>query len=279
MMTEKLKYLFCSALFALACITTSGQIHYRHKVELDTAYQHMDADIIKRFKNTPPGPFGSFVKGVKEDIDTDKRIMALTFDACGGVHGDGYDQQLVDYLRAHRIPATFFLSGLWIDAHPAIVRDLAADTLFEIENHGLLHRPCSLIGESRYGIHGTQNISAAVDEIALNARKIESFTAHKPLYYRSATATTDEACTSLAQSLGETIISYDLWSGDAIPGASVNEIKTNLLRGARNGAIVIMHMNHPEWNSYEALKEALPELQKQGFTFVKLALHPLKGKH
>jgi len=43
--------------------------------------------------------FGPFVKGVVEDIITDEKILALTFDACGGPNGNDYDQELVDWLR------------------------------------------------------------------------------------------------------------------------------------------------------------------------------------
>lgn len=167
---------------------------------------------------------------------------------------------------------------MWIDAHPDKVKELAADPLFEIENHGLTHHPCAVAGETMYGIHGTGNVGQAVDEIEMNARKIEAITSRKPIFYRSATATTDEVCAAIANSLYETIISYDLLSGDAVAGTPASVIKANLINGARHGAIVIMHMNHPEWNGAEALKQALPIWQQQGFTFVKLELHPLKGK-
>ena len=254
--------------------------HFNERtIKQDSSYQQLKAEIVDKFKSAQPGQFGPFVKGVDEDIKTDKKIMALTFDACGGPHGSGYDEELINFLRQNKIPATIFLSGLWIDAHPDIVKELAADPLFEIENHGLTHHPCAIDGESKYGIHGTASVGQAVDEIELNARKIEAFTLRKPTYYRSATATTDEACAEIARHLGETIISYDLLSGDAVAGTPTNIIKDNLVHQAKDGAIVIMHMNHPEWNGYEALKQALPEWQQQGFTFVKLELHPLVGKH
>lgn len=245
----------------------------------DSTYRNLKARVVLQFKKASPGQFGPFVTGVEEDIQTNKKVLALTFDACGGPHGNGYDEELIGFLRHEKIPATLFLSGLWIDAHPDKVKELAADPLFEIENHGLTHHPCAIAGETKYGIHGTPSVGQAIDEIELNARKIEWMTSRKPLYYRSATATTDEACTAIARQLNETIISYDLLSGDAVAGTPVSIIKDNLVRGARNGAIVIMHMNHPEWNSYEALKTALPEWQQAGFTFIKLELHPLKGKH
>lgn len=266
-------------LLVLTVSQLRAQFFNERTLKEDSAYNKMKAGIVARFKHASPGKFGAFVKGVDEDIVTDKKVMALTFDACGGPHGSGYDEELINFLRAHKIPATLFLTGLWIDAHPDKVKELAADPLFEIENHGLTHHPCAVAGETMYGIHGTANVDQAVDEIELNARKIEAITSRKPIYYRSATATTDEACAAIANSLYETIISYDLLSGDAVAGTPASVIKANLVNGAHPGAIVIMHMNHPEWNGAEALKQALPIWQQQGFTFVKLEMHPLKGKH
>lgn len=262
----------------LLCAGSVTRSNAQKNTGLDSGYLALRASIIEKMKNAKPGEFGSFVKGVDEDIVTTKKVLALTFDACGGPHGNGYDDELISYLRQQRIPATIFLTGLWIDSHPDKVRELAADSLFEIENHGLTHHPCAIEGESRYGIHGTANVAQAVDEIELNARKIESITLQKPLFYRSSTATTDEACSIISKYLGETIISYDLLSGDAVAGTPINVLKSNLIKGARPGAIVTMHMNHPEWNGYEALKEAVPVWKQMGYGFVKLRHHPLKGK-
>ncbi len=249
------------------------------KIKQDSSYQILRDSILSQFKNASPGQFGPFVKGVDEDIITNEKIMALTFDACGGPHGSGYDAELINFLIKEKIPATLFLSGLWIDAHIDKVKELSTNPLFEIENHGLTHHPCAIAGESKYGIHGTSSVSQAIDEIELNARKIEFITMRKPLYYRSATATTDEACAAIAKHLQETIISYDLLSGDAVAGTPTAVIKSNLLKGTKEGAIVIMHMNHPEWDGYEALREAMIEWRRAGFFFVKLEQHPLKGKH
>jgi len=245
----------------------------------DLDYEKLKAEIVSQFKDASPGKFGPFVKGVFEDIVTDENILAFTFDACGGRHGNGYDKELIDWLRSQKIQATLFVGGLWIDAHPDLMKELAQDTLFEIENHGLRHRLCSINGQSMYGIRGTENVGQAVDEIELNARKIEQITHRKPVFYRSATATTDEACGEIAKALGERIIGYDVLSGDAIAGTAAEVIRNNIVGKARQGAIVIMHMNHPEWNGFEALKEAIPRLREMGYTFVKLQDRALKGKH
>ena len=80
--------------------------------------------MVAKFQNALPGKFGPFVKGVAEDIVTNEKILALTFDACGGPHGNGYDEELIVWLRSQKIQATLFIGGLWIDAHPDLVKEL-----------------------------------------------------------------------------------------------------------------------------------------------------------
>jgi peptidoglycan/xylan/chitin deacetylase (PgdA/CDA1 family) len=265
------RYLF-GAVLLLVSIRLTAQLE-------DPEYLKLRSDLVAKFQNSVPGKFGHFVRGVNERIVTQRKILALTFDACGGPRGNGFDQELIDFLSCEKIPATVFLNGRWIDNHLLEVKRLAEDTLFEIENHGLTHRPCSINGKSMYGIEGTCDVGDAVDEIEINAEKIECLTNRKPVYYRSGTATTDEACGIIAKELGETIISYDVLSGDAVAGTPAAIIADNIVKKARNGAIIIMHMNHPEWNGYEALTEAIPMLRKMGYSFVKLQHHTLQGKH
>ncbi len=242
-------------------------------------YDSLRVKIISEFPNARPGRWGEFVRGVDEDIDTNVKILALTFDACGTKYGDGYNKRLVAYLRQEQLPATIFVTGLWIDANPDTFASLASDTLFEIENHGLEHRPCSVCGETEYGIKGTLNVGDAVDEIERNNRKITKLTGRRPVFFRSSTAFCDEECAKVAGQLSTTIISYDILSGDAVPHTPAREIADNILHDARDGAIVIMHVNHPESYTLEALQIAIPELRRRGFSFVRLMHHRLKGRY
>lgn len=245
----------------------SEQNYLTHKKQVSEEY---------RYKRS--GRWGEFVKGVCEDLKTNKKVIALTFDACGGEKGTGYDWELIDFLRKERIPATLFVTGRWIDSHYSEFLNLAHDTLFEIENHGLNHRPCSVSGRSVYGIQGTANPGEAFDEIEANARKIEAITGHRPHFYRSATAFIDEAGANLVHDLGMIPISYDVLSGDASPSVSKNSIVGNVLKTIRPGAIVIMHMNHPQWNTGEALQKIVPELRKMGYHFAHLNQYKLTDR-
>ena len=234
--------------------------------------------VLRGFVNKPAGRWGEFVKGVKEKLVTDQKIVALTFDACGGGgKGNGYDSILINYLRKEKVPATLFVTGLWIDVNYKTLLKLAKDPLFEIENHGLYHRPCSIKGDSIFGIKGTKNISASYDEIEINAQKIHLITGRRPKFFRSATAFTDEASVNMAKKLGISVVSYDVLSGDAIPEASSQTIVNNTLKHVAAGSIIIMHFNHPDNNTCKALKVIIPKLRTEGYSFAKLEDYLLKG--
>jgi peptidoglycan/xylan/chitin deacetylase (PgdA/CDA1 family) len=231
--------------------------------------------IMSQFKDSKPGQFGEFVKGVMKGMNTEQKVIALTFDACGGRHS-GYNVKLIEYLRAEKIPATLFVAGIWIDQNPEIFMDLAKDPLFEIENHGLLHRVCSVNGQSVYGVKSTRDVGDVIDEMELNARKIAAITGRRPVFFRSATAYTDEASAEVARRLGMEVVSYDILSGDAMHSSAATMAR-NLVKGARHGAVVIMHFNHPEWHELEALREAVPELRVKGYTFGRMEDFPAKA--
>jgi peptidoglycan/xylan/chitin deacetylase (PgdA/CDA1 family) len=248
---------------------------FLRKLNNDLSYTGLRIKISQEFASKPAGQWGEFVKGVDEEIVTQKKIIAFTFDACGGKNGNGYDKELIEYLQNERIPATLFVSGKWIDANYKEFIKLSRDSLFEIENHGFNHRPCAIKGEMAYGIKGTANIEDAFDEIEANARKIKAITNRRPLFYRPATAYIDEACSAMAARLGIIPVTYEVLSGDAIPRTAKNVIENNVEKNIRPGAIVIMHFNHPEWNTKEAMVNIVPELRSLGYDFVLLKNHSL----
>jgi peptidoglycan/xylan/chitin deacetylase (PgdA/CDA1 family) len=230
--------------------------------------------IISRFNRKLPREWGERVRGVKTKLNTDQRVIALTFDACGGPKGSGYDAKLIDYLRREKIPATLFISGRWINANRDIFQELAKNPLFEIENHGLNHKPCSANGRSAYGIAGTKGVDEMFYEIEENAIKIETLTGRKPRYYRPGTAYSDEICVEVAIALGYEVVNFSVL-GDAGVTYSKSQVKEALLN-APPSSIVLLHMNQPEGETAEGLIEAVPELKKRGFKFVKLSEYSLR---
>jgi len=231
--------------------------------------------IILAFTGRVPQEWGEMVKGVKTRLETDQRVIAFTFDACGGPKGSGYDAKLINFLTSEAIPATLFISGRWIDANPEIFKELAKKPLFEIENHGLNHKPCSVNGRSVYGIKGTGSMGELIDEIEQNAIKIQTLmTGRKPKYYRPGTAYCDEIGVEVANALGYEVVNFSVL-GDAGATYSKDQVKAALL-SASPSSIVLMHMNHPESKTAEGVIAAVPALRKRGFKFVKLSEYSLR---
>jgi peptidoglycan/xylan/chitin deacetylase (PgdA/CDA1 family) len=240
------------------------------KLNKDSSYLELKKKVVSEFAHVRPGYWGEFVNGVDEDIYTQHKYIAFTFDACGGRNGNGYDKELIDFLHYEKVQATLFVTGKWIDANFTAFLNLSRDSLFEIENHGLNHKPCSIDGETAYGIHGTSGVEEAFDEIEANALKIKAITKHNSRFYRSATTFIDEACASMAHELGITAVSFQILSGDAVAFTPDSVIVRNVLKSIRPGAIVIMHFNHPEWNTFEAMQKIVPKLRHLGYSFVRL---------
>jgi len=224
---------------------------------------------IAKFSGRAPLEWGEVVEGVKTRLNTDQKVLALTFDACGGPKGSNYDEKLIQDLEIKKISATLFLSGRWIDANQGLLQALSKNPLFEIENHGLNHKPCSAIGRSAHGIKGTRNVGEIFDEIELNALRIQSITGRKPKCYRPGTAYSDEICVEIANALGYEVVNFSV-RGDAGATYSKKQVEEALLHSAP-ASIVLMHMNQPESQTAEGVTATLPELKRRGFGFVKLS--------
>jgi len=227
-----------------------------------------------RYTGAVPLQWGENIPGVRTRLDTGEKVIALTLDACGSAKGKGVDSRLMEFLIIQQIPATLFINGRWIDANPELFKQLAANPLFEIANHGIRHKPSSVSGRSIYGIAGTQDIGEVVEEIEQNARKIEAISGTRPKLYRSGTAYYDEIAVQISQGLGHEVAGYSLL-GDAGATWSAAQVQTALLK-AVPGDIALLHMNHPEAGTGAGIIAAVPELLRRGFRFVRMSDYPLK---
>jgi peptidoglycan/xylan/chitin deacetylase (PgdA/CDA1 family) len=213
--------------------------------------------------------FGENIEDVYTSIDTKQKIIALTFDACGGIHGSGYDEELIAYLIEMGIPATLFINGRWIEENKEVMKMLAQNDLFEIENHGYAHKPLSVDGRSAYGIKGTEGIKDVIDEIMKNQEAIAALTGRSPIYFRSGTAHYDDIALDILDELDLKAVNFDVL-GDA--GATFNkEQMIRSARGVKNGSIILYHMNQPDREIAEGIKSVVPMLMEMGYNFVKLS--------
>jgi peptidoglycan/xylan/chitin deacetylase (PgdA/CDA1 family) len=112
------------------------------------------------------------------------------------------------------------------------------------------------------------------DEIEQNATKIEILTGRKPKYYRPGAAYSDEICVEIAKAMGYEVVNFSV-RADAGATYTKSQVKKALLN-AQPSSIILLHMNHPESETAEGLREAIPELKERGFRFVRLEKYGLK---
>lgn len=261
-----------AAVFALLSVTEVRNVQADSSAE--GGYSTVKKEIVAAYSGREPKEWGETVTGVKSSLATKDKVVAFTLDACGSASGKGIDAELIRFLDKEKVPATLFINARWIDANPDLFLHLARNPLFTIANHGLLHKPASVNGKSVYGINGTRDVGELVNEIELNAEKIEKLTGKRPVYYRSGTAFYDEIAVQVAERLGHQVIGFSVL-GDAGATYSAEKVTAALLKSSP-GSIVILHMNHPESGTGVGVMAAVPLLKKMGFRFVRLSDYPLR---
>jgi peptidoglycan/xylan/chitin deacetylase (PgdA/CDA1 family) len=272
------KSIILSLLFTIsftACAKTASDNYFgEQQSSSKKEYESFRKNIANTFENQTPKEWGESVTGVKTKFDTNEKVIALTMDACGSAHGMGYDEKLINFLKQEKVPATLFINARWIDKNLNTFKTLASTPLFEIANHGLEHKPASVNGKSIYGLDGSKNMEELVDEIELNARKIEQITDKRPKYFRSGTAYYDEVAVKIANKLNHQVIGFSIL-GDGGATFSKEKVENAFLK-AKNGEIAIIHMNHPHSQTADGTIKAIKELKQKGFKFVRLSDYKLK---
>lgn len=217
-----------------------------------------------------PQMWGTHLPGVTTHVDTThkRRTIALTFDACGGSAGSGYDTELIATLHEYAVPATLFLNERWIHTHPVETARLVDDPLFQIENHGTLHLPLSVTGRSAYGITGTRDAADAALEIESNKEFLLNAFGVESSWFRSGTAHYDDIAVELAHRLAVRIAGFAV-NADAGATAEASTVAANIL-AAEDGAIVLAHMNQPGNGTAAGTRRAVEQLHAENVDFVHL---------
>lgn len=189
-----------------------------------------------------------------------KRV-ALTFDACSTRKVHEYDERIIHTLRELRAPATVFLGGAWAHEEAALVRELAADPLFELENHTYTHPHLPRVKDD----------ARMLDELVRTQQVLRELTGRTPRYVRPPYGEYDARVVKLAAKAGLVTLQYDLASGDPDGGATKAKLVDWVLRKTRPGGIVVMHMNHKSFHTAEALPDIIRGLRARGFELVTVA--------
>lgn len=191
--------------------------------------------------------------------------VALTLDACMG----HTDERILGALIENNVPATIFTTARWIRANPQSVAVLRSrPDLFEVENHGENHVPAVDRPLSVYGIPAAGSPEAVAREVDGGARAIMAAGLPAPRWFRGATARYSPSAIAAIRAMGYQIAGYSV-NGD---GGSLLPAKAaqQQIEGARDGDVVIAHINQPTHAAGEGVVAAILALKARGVVFARL---------
>lgn len=201
-------------------------------------------------------PVASFMAPVVHNGPRDEMRIALTFDACPTT--SAYDERITKVLTETKTPATVFLSGSWVQRSPEHVLALAGNPLFELANHSYTHKHMPQLKKDEQ----------VLEELLKTQAEIYNLTGRVPTYFRPPFGEFDTRLASLVGKAGLTTIEYDLASGDPDERATKPRLVNWVLKQARPGSIVVMHINHRQFPTADALPEIIQGLRKRGYELV-----------
>ncbi|WP_363319912.1 polysaccharide deacetylase family protein [Metasolibacillus sp.] len=189
------------------------------------------------------------------DIHTDQKVLALTFD--DGPH-QAYTSEILDLLALHGAKATFFIIGENAKKNPALVERIDEEG-HEIANHTYTH-PLKT------------TVPKLIKEIEQTSELLEQITGNRPKLFRPVGGQYTDAMIDAIAEEGYKVVMWS-WHLDTEdwkePG--VGKI-LQIVNSAKEGDVILFHDGGGNrQQTVEALKQALPQLKKQGYTFVTIS--------
>ena len=185
---------------------------------------------------------------------TDEKVIYLTFDAG---YENGNTPAILDALKKHQVPATFFLVGNYLTTSPDLVKRMVAEG-HTVGNHTFHHPDMSKISTRESFEKELKDLEALYQE-----------TTGQPMtrFYRPPQGKYSESNLKMAQELGYHTFFWSLayvdWYEDKQP--SKEEAFKKLLGRIHPGAIVLLHSTSK--TNGEILDDLLTKWEEMGYQF------------
>ncbi len=190
--------------------------------------------------------------------DGTKKVIYLTFDAG---YENGYTAPILDALKKHRVPATFFLVKNYLDTAPELVKRMVAEG-HTVANHTASHPDMSRIADE----------AAFAAELHTLEEAYQSITGTEMVkYYRPPQGKYSEQNLRTAANLGYHTFFWSLayvdWYVDRQPTReeALNKLTTRI----HPGAVVLLHSTSA--TNAQILDELLTKWEGMGYTFAPLS--------
>lgn len=196
--------------------------------------------------------YGAFYVG-----DTDKKVIYLTFDAG---YENGNTAPILDALKKHDVPATFFLVSNYLDTAPDLVKRMVAEG-HTVANHTAHHPDMSKLSDE----------ATFVGELSTLEEQYRELTGKEMVkFYRPPQGKYSEDNLKMAHRLGYNTFFWSLayvdWYVDKQP--TREEAMKKLTTRIHSGAIVLLHSTSS--TNAAILDDLLTEWKRMGYTFGRL---------
>jgi peptidoglycan-N-acetylglucosamine deacetylase len=174
---------------------------------------------------------------------------------------------VIDELQRSGTPATFFLAGKWVERYPDLTRRIAADPSFELASHSYAHLGFT---PHCYGL-GTMPTEQMAADVEHSFQILVPFAGRHTRYFRFPGGCYDANALRAIGPAHCTVIQYDIVGGDPFNNNAA-AISDNVLQGAHNGGIVVLHIteaNAPR--TADALPAIITGLRDRGYRLVRLS--------
>ena len=186
--------------------------------------------------------------------DTPSKVIYLTFDAG---YENGYTPIILDALKKHEVPASFFLVGNYINTSPELVMRMVEEGHI-VANHTYSHPHMSKISTVESFKKEIEDLEKAYEDIT--GEKMRK-------YYRPPQGKYSKNNLEMANELGYKTFFWSLayvdWYNDNQP--SHEEAFDKLLSRIHPGAIVLLHSTSK--TNAEILDELLTKWKDMGYSF------------
>lgn len=186
--------------------------------------------------------------------DAEEKVIYLTFD-CG--YENGYTESILDALKKHEAPATFFVVGHFLESAPDIAKRIAEEG-HAVGNHTYHHPDMSAISDLASFRKEMDDVSALFKEVTGQ---------DMAMYYRPPQGKYSTENLSMAKELGYSTFFWSLayvdWNVDDQP--TKEEAFDKLLTRIHPGAVVLLHSTSK--TNGEILDELLTKWEEMGYEF------------
>lgn len=160
--------------------------------------------------------------------------------------------RIIELLEREQVPATFFLTGKWVQRYPDLTRRLAGNPRFELANHSFGHLAFT---PDCYGLPRIP-ASQMTRDVARTFDLVTAYGGRQTRYFRFPGLCHDRAALAALAPLGVTVVDGDVVSGDPFATAWRPIVRAVLDR-VRPGSVVVLHVT--EANA-AMTDEALPHI-------------------